>query len=200
MSSMSWPWSRSRRASSAFLVRSAPGILHGDDAGVPVVDYFPGTSADRDRFTLGHELGHVLLHSRRRSSDPEKEANRFAGALLVSERAARTLMHAMITRNQLARIKASYGVSIQALIMGAAGLGIIDKKRQRSLFIQLNTRGWRQTEPVEVEPESRLLLRTLIDIALGSDVRPSELESTLDPPAVYVQAMAPLPPRRLNTP
>lgn len=173
------------------------GISHGDEPGVPVVGYFPGASADRDRFTLGHELGHVLLHSRRRSSDPEKESNRFAGALLISERAARTLMHSMITLNQLAKVKADYGVSIQALIMRAAGLGIINDQRKRSLFVQLSARGWRQAEPVEVEPESPLLFRKLIDIALGPDPRPRELERALALPAVYVRAMAPLPSRKV---
>lgn len=172
------------------------GISHGDEVGVPVVGYFPGSSADRDRFTLGHEVGHVLLHSRRKSSDPEKEANRFAGALLISEQAARSTLHSMVTLNQLARIKSKFGISIQALIMRAAGLGIIDEKRQRSLFVQLSGRGWRQVEPVEIEPENPLLLRKIIDIAVADNAAPSTLERTLALPAGYIRSMAPLPPRR----
>lgn len=172
------------------------GISHGDQQGVPVVGYFPGASPDRDRFTLGHEVGHVVLHSHRTSTDPEKEANRFAGALLISEEAARSLLYPTVTLNQLARVKAQFGISIQALIMRAAGLGIIDAKRQRSLFVQLSARGWRQNEPVEVEPEEPLLLRKLIELILPDEPTTSEVEKHMALPRAYVRAMAPLPSKR----
>lgn len=171
------------------------GISHGSQQGVPVVGYFPGASPDRDRFTLGHELGHVVLHSYREATDPEKEANRFAGALLISEKAARSVLHPMITLNELARIKAKFGISIQALILRAVGLGIIDERRQRSLFIQLSNRGWRQNEPVEVESEYPLLLRKLIEISLPERPTTADVNKHLALPRAYIRAMAPLPPR-----
>jgi Zn-dependent peptidase ImmA (M78 family) len=172
------------------------GISHGTGAGYPVVGYFPGASPDRDRFTLSHEIGHVVLHSARTSSDPEHEANRFAGALLIPEGAARTAMHSMVTLNQLAHVKAQFGISIQALIMRAAALGIIDERRQRSLFVQLSARGWRHNEPVEVEPEYPLLMRKLIELTLPTDPTTREIEKRLGLPRAYIRAMAPLPPKR----
>jgi len=172
------------------------GISHGTSAGFPVIGYFPGASPDRDRFTLSHEIGHVVLHSNRSSSDPEREANRFAGALLMSEDAARAELGSMVTLNQLARVKARFGISIQALIMRAAALGIIDERRQRSLFVQLSARGWRHSEPVEVEPEYPLLLRKLIELSLPADPSTRDVEMQLGLPRAYVRAMAPLPPRR----
>lgn len=172
------------------------GISHGTDAGFPIIGYFPGASADRDRFTLSHEIGHVVLHSQRTSSDPEREANRFAGALLMPEGAARTELGSMSTLNQLARVKARFGISIQALIMRAAALGIIDERRQRSLFVQLSARGWRHNEPVEVEPEYPLLLRKLIELSLPSEPTTRDVEKQLGLPRAYVRAMAPLPPRK----
>lgn len=171
------------------------GISHGVRQGVPVIGYFPGASPDRDRFTLAHEVGHIVLHSRRISAEPEREANRFGGALLIPEHAARSILHPMVTLNQLARVKAQFGISIQALIMRGVGLGIINEKRQRSLFVQLSSRGWRQNEPVEVEPEQPLLLRKLIELTLPPAPSTKDFERSLALPRTYVRAMAPPPPR-----
>lgn len=171
------------------------GISHADEHGVPLVGYFPGASPDRDRFTLSHELGHVLLHSRRSSDDAESEAHRFAGALLLPENAARRELYSQITLNQLAHVKAMYGVSIQALIMRAAALGIIDEKRHRSLFVQLSGRGWRQNEPVEVVAEHPVLMGRLLDIAIPDGAAIREVEATTALPRAYITAMAPSPPR-----
>jgi Zn-dependent peptidase ImmA (M78 family)/transcriptional regulator with XRE-family HTH domain len=172
------------------------GISHGDEHGVPLVGYFPGSSPDRDRFTLGHELGHIILHSHRSSDDAEPEANRFSGALLMPEAAARRDMHSQITLSQLARVKAQYGISIQALIMRAAALNIIDQQRQRSLFVQLSARGWRQNEPVEVQPEHPILMRRLLKLSLPENPSSREIEEATGLPRAYVRAIAPSPPRR----
>ncbi|SDC09819.1 Zn-dependent peptidase ImmA, M78 family [Raineyella antarctica] len=172
------------------------GISHGDEHGVPLLGYFPGASPDRDRFTLSHELGHVLLHSRRSSDDAELEAHHFAGALLLPERAARQELHSQITLNQLAHVKARFGVSIQALIMRAAALDIIDAKRHRSLFVQLSARGWRQHEPVEVVAEYPVLMGRLLEIAIPDGAHVREVEATTALPRAYIAAMAPSPPRR----
>lgn len=172
------------------------GISHADEHGVPLVGFFPGASPDRDRFTLSHELGHVLLHSRRVSDDPELEAHRFAGALLLPEIVARRELHSQITLNQLAHVKATYGVSIQALIMRAATLEIIDAQRQRSLFVQLSARGWRQNEPVEIGPEYPVLVSRLLEILIPESAPVREVESVMALPRSYRSAIAPPPPRR----
>lgn len=172
------------------------GISHGDSHGVPLVGYFPGSSPDRDRFTLGHELGHILLHSHRSSEDAEHEANRFAGAFLMTEAAARSEMHSQITLSELARVKARVGISIQALIMRAAALHIINPQRQRSLFVQLSARGWRQNEPVEVQPEHPILMRRLLELSLPDDPSSREIEKFTGLPRAYIRAIAPSPLRR----
>lgn len=176
------------------------GISHGDAHGVPLIGYFPGSSPDRDRFTLGHELGHIVLHSRRSSDDVETEANRFAGALLMPEAAAQHELHSQITLSQLARVKARFGISIQALIMRAAALKIIDQQRQRSLFVQLSARGWRQNEPVEVQPEHPILMRRLLELNLPDGPSNREIEEATGLPRAYVRAIAPSAPRTVEGP
>ena len=52
--------------------------------GIPVVVVGRGWPGDRQRFTLAHELGHLVLHGRLASDvDEEAAANRFAGAFLA---------------------------------------------------------------------------------------------------------------------
>lgn len=139
--------------------------------GVPdpaVIGYFEGSTGDRQRFTLAHELGHLVLHTRRRFvRDPEDEANRFAGAFLVPSERAREFITADVTLRDFARLKATWGVSIQALIMRCSHLGLIDPARKTSLFKQLSARGWRKNEPVKVHFEVPALLSTLIEERFG---------------------------------
>ncbi len=163
----------------------APLVLPGDDVGEAVghfgascwtggddpalIGYFVGGPGDRQRLTLAHEVGHLVLHSRRRYvEEPEKEANRFAGALLVPRaRMEEAWAHAPLTLRDLRGMKAHWGVSIQALIMRSAQVGMIDEARKTSLFKQLSARGWRKNEPVVVHPEEPILIRRLLAEKFG---------------------------------
>jgi hypothetical protein len=57
-------------------------------------------------------------------------------------------------------IKAKFGISLHAIVARAQRLGLITRDRQRSLMIQLSSRGWREKEPVDVGRESPVLLHT----------------------------------------
>lgn len=135
-----------------------------------LVGYFLGGSGDRQRFTLAHELGHLVLHTRRRLvADAESEANRFAGALLAPEhRMAEAMDRTDLTLRDFAKMKARWGMSIQALIMRGSHLGYITERRKTSLFKQLNNRGWRKEEPVVVHYEEPNLFDYLLKERFGS--------------------------------
>lgn len=134
-----------------------------------LIAYFTGGPGDRQRFTLAHELGHLVLHSRRRTvADPEGEAHRFAGALLVPRNRAEEMMRDPVVLTDLARMKATWGVSIQALVMRGAHLGLIDEARKLSLFKQMSARGWRKEEPVPVHHEAPILVRRLLAARYGN--------------------------------
>ncbi|MGW3691373.1 ImmA/IrrE family metallo-endopeptidase [Streptomyces sp. NPDC005125] len=133
-----------------------------------LIAYFPGAQGDRDRFTLAHELGHLVLHTfRPRAEDPEAEANRFAGAFLVPYERAREEITDHLTLEGFARRKQVWGVSIQALILRGASVGNIGESRKRSLYVQLTQRGWRKEEPVSVGQEVPLLLWSLLERLYG---------------------------------
>ncbi|MFF2189149.1 ImmA/IrrE family metallo-endopeptidase [Streptomyces sp. NPDC058155] len=166
----------------------------GDTA---LIGYFPA-SGDRDRFTLAHELGHLVLHTfRPRAKNAEAEANRFASALLMPYDRAREELNGETTLTDYARKKAIWGVSIQALIMRGAAVGRIDDTRKRSLYVQLSQRNWRKREPVEVGQEEPLLLWTLLQRQFGEKPYISGSEHLSIPPAV-LRSIAPTP-RPRNT-
>ncbi len=160
---------------------------------IGLVGFFPGTHGDRQRFTIAHEVGHMVLHTfRPRAVDPEDEANKFAAALLVPQSRAVDILSDKTNLTDYARIKATWGVSIQALIMRAAALDLISDSRKRSLFVQLSAKGWRKEEPVEVGNESPLLLWTLLSRRFGHRPYRAAAEPLAIPPAV-LRSVVPTP-------
>ncbi|WP_087507939.1 helix-turn-helix domain-containing protein [Cellulomonas iranensis] len=174
------------RAGAAVFRMTLPGVEEGRVVGKghygvsywggpgerPVIGYFPG-SGDRDRFTIAHELGHIVLHTYRTPCDEaETEAHRFAGALLLPRARATDLISATTTLSEYARIKAGFGISIQAIIMRAWHLGLIDDDRKTSLMVQVGARGWRTSEPVEVvHEEPQLVTKALVAVWPDSPYR-----------------------------
>lgn len=158
-----------------------------------VIGYFEGGTGDRQRFTLAHELGHLVLHTRRsHADDPEAEANRFAGAFLVPYSSAAECVRGSITLRDFAYLKATWGVSIQALIMRAHQVGAIDDNRKTSLFKQISARGWRKNEPVVVHHERPLLLSKLLASQFGDGTSGyRRAAETLGLPALILANLAP---------
>jgi Zn-dependent peptidase ImmA (M78 family)/transcriptional regulator with XRE-family HTH domain len=171
------------------------GVSFWGGIGEPVlIGYFPGPQGDRDRFTMAHELGHLVLHTFRsqNSQDAEREANLFASAFLVPLERVLGDISDRTTLTGYARLKATWGVSIQALIMRAATVGVINDTRKRSLFVQLSQQGWRKNEPVIVGQESPLLLWTLLSRRFGDRPYLAGADELAIPPVV-LRSIAPTP-------
>jgi Zn-dependent peptidase ImmA (M78 family)/transcriptional regulator with XRE-family HTH domain len=132
--------------------------------GRPIICVSRGTPGDRQRFNVGHELGHLVLHQFRNvePARAEQESHRFAGALLIPADAAIAELSMPVTLRSLAYAKSRWGISIRALIRRCLDLRIIDKHKRISLERQLSARGWTKNEPVEVGYEHPLLLQRLI--------------------------------------
>jgi Zn-dependent peptidase ImmA (M78 family)/transcriptional regulator with XRE-family HTH domain len=108
---------------------------------------------DRRRFTLAHELGHLVMDTRATDEKTaEKLANRFAAALLAP---AERVIHELGARRtrldweELSILKRRYGLSMAAWIYRAKDLGIITEHYATSLYRELSERGWRKREPVD---------------------------------------------------
>jgi len=136
--------------------------------GRPIICVSRGVPGDRQRFNVAHELGHLTLHQfgSMSPSDAEREAHRFAGALLVPrDFLMAELSSTSVTLTALARVKARTGMSIRALIRRSLDLHLIDQRKRESLERQISARGWTRVEPVDVPYEEPRLLKRLLEVS-----------------------------------
>jgi Zn-dependent peptidase ImmA (M78 family)/transcriptional regulator with XRE-family HTH domain len=133
------------------------GLANGAHA-VVVVD--PSVEDNRKRFTLAHELGHLVM-DKDAVTDPDEEermANRFASAFLVPKAVAVRELGEKRTRlsfEELKLLKVKHGLSMQAWIYRARDCGIIEDQHFRFLFDQMSRMGIRRREPVEYRGRER---------------------------------------------
>jgi Zn-dependent peptidase ImmA (M78 family)/transcriptional regulator with XRE-family HTH domain len=148
--------------------------LAGKIGNTPVVVISTSQSGDRQRFTLAHELGHLVVHGRLSEElDEEKVCNAFAGAFLLP---AQTLIEHLgekrrnIEPRELLMLKHEYGISMLAALYRAGQCGIITPATQKSLFMLFSKNGWRTQEPGKEYPhESTFLYKQLVYRALGEE-------------------------------
>lgn len=138
----------------------------------PIVGLSPSVDGDRFRFSLAHELAHLMLH-RRKTDFTEDQANRFAGALLFPEADFLEAVPTNATLTDFVNLKSAWGVSVAALVYRAHELELIDDQRYRSLQIQMAR--WRKTEPARFPIAPGELLPKLIELFGGIDQVADEL-------------------------
>jgi Zn-dependent peptidase ImmA (M78 family) len=139
-------------------------IYEPNDTLPPMVFLDPKLSGDRWRWTLAHELGHVVLHHHLPippdEKDMEKEAHRFASELLLPHRDVWAhLGH--LTMARLAQLKRVWRVSMRSLVIRATELKRITERQAKYLWMQISRQGG-TSEPVEVEREDPRRLRDLV--------------------------------------
>jgi Zn-dependent peptidase ImmA (M78 family)/transcriptional regulator with XRE-family HTH domain len=120
--------------------------------------------ADRLRFSLAHEIGHLVMH-RFPTPTMESEAQDFASALLMpAPDIASAFKGRRVTLELLAALKPEWRVAMQALAMRAKTLGYSSENQTRYLFSQISARGWRICEPPELDfpREQPSVLRSII--------------------------------------
>ncbi len=124
---------------------------------------------ERKRFSLCHELAHLILPSSMHAVLPddvqERLANWFAGALLLPAARLRELLgrkRKNLSWFELAEIKKQYGASYQAITYRCRQAGIISRERFRNLFEEYKRMGWRNfpyREHLPIEPEDEASTR-----------------------------------------
>ncbi len=104
----------------------------------------------RQRFSVAHELGHLLLHP-----DPapgsrvhEREANTFAAELLMPAAEIRDRLPTPLDLTTLKETADGYGVSVAALAYRGKDLGVYSESTLRRTMAALADLGWRTDEPV----------------------------------------------------
>jgi len=122
---------------------------------IPVVAVFKGYDLARKRFTIAHELGHLLLDfSQAEEKNIEKLCHTFAGALLIPEAVMKKelgVQRSKITLWELKKLKGIFGISIQAIMARAANLSIISPNTYKSFCIYARKNGLHREEPGEYQ-------------------------------------------------
>ncbi|CAJ1313826.1 HTH cro/C1-type domain-containing protein [Paenibacillus nuruki] len=107
---------------------------------------------DRIRFTLCHELGHIIMHRKPPSEniDIENQADRFASEFLIP---TKEIAHSLTGINlpKLAALKPYWRVSMNALLKKAIDLNKITERQSRYLWTQMSKAGYRTREPIELD-------------------------------------------------
>ncbi len=118
---------------------------------------------DRARFTIAHELGHLVMHATPPEFHPEVQANAFALELLapIAEIGydLRDLRMA-----KLPTLKAHWRLSMNALVVAARTTGALPDKRVKSLFVQMSRTGYRTQEPYPLSRENPNLLDKALEV------------------------------------
>jgi len=139
----------------------------------PVMVVKDGMPGDRQRLSLAHELGHLVLEPVG-DLDEEKAAYRFAGAFLIPRSMALYELgenRRNLDLHELHLLKHKYGVSMQAWIYRARDLDIISEHTARQLWIRFRSEGWYEQEPGDqILPETPGRLKRLVLRALAEDV------------------------------
>lgn len=128
----------------------------------PIVFLNHKIPADRERFTLAHELGHLILH-KYPVENMEVEANSFAAAFLMPESDIAPDLKD-ITLEKAAALKPYWKVSIGSLLYKAKTLRSVDEGQMQYLWRKRSALGWNTKEPESLDfpNEQPTLLNALL--------------------------------------
>lgn len=109
----------------------------------PVIVVNKNIDLVRKRFTVVHELAHLLLSFSENLNDKsiEKYCNNFAGAFLLPGASLKNYLgvkRSHISIQELIEIKVYFGISISAIVYRAYNLNIIPESFLKGFFIRLN--------------------------------------------------------------
>lgn len=145
--------------------------------GTPLIvvgKHWPG---DRQRFTMAHELGHLVLHGRLKGklkAQEETACHRFAGAFLVPEAMVRQALgerRTWLEPQELKILKDEYGLSMGAWTYRAFDLGILNRQAMRKIWKHFRDKGWKAKEPDPQYPQERPgLFKQTVYRALAEDL------------------------------
>lgn len=139
------------------------GITVRGDDGTPIILLNPAVPYVRQRATLSHELGHVVMHYMPTGS-MEDEAFDFASEFMMPEQEIRASFFPM-NLEKLVHLKMKWRVSMQWLLRWANKLGAVSNSYYRVLMMRISQNGWRKMEPYDSEwpLEQPALLAEIID-------------------------------------
>lgn len=140
----------------------------------PVVAVSSRWPGDRQRFTLAHELGHLLLADRINVElNEEKVCDYFAGAFLAPKAAVLQLLGQSrrgVEWQELYALKHEFGLSMAGWLQRAKQCGVITEAVHLAMWKRFSAKGWRKGEPGDPVPQEHpRLFEQLVYRALGEE-------------------------------
>ncbi|GAA1230358.1 Zn-dependent peptidase ImmA (M78 family)/transcriptional regulator with XRE-family HTH domain [Microbacterium phyllosphaerae] len=137
--------------------------------GRPLMILSPDRADDvyRHRFSIAHELGHIILHGGRTSGtlDLEREADRFAAEFLTPARMLDAELESRLDMNHVLTMSNRWGVQPSSIVLRSRELGKISEASARRGYIRLHQMAV-TVEPVAKFPgEQPLLLSRAVELA-----------------------------------
>ena len=125
-------------------------------------------SSSRERYSVAHELGHLVLHRGQETGgvEREKEANLFAKCLLLPRDQFSMEFRAMGSASwtSIFELKDRWKAPGPAILQRASTLGLVDAVSARRLYKQHSARGWQKSEPHEPPFEEPELIDHSLDL------------------------------------
>jgi len=132
----------------------------------PLIFMNSAVPGDRYRFTLAHELAHLILHNQPETDeDMEDQADEFASELLMPAKEIRPYL-ARPSLGGLARVKAYWKVSIKALIVRCSRLKLITPSQYTGLNVNYSKAGYARGEPFPIPMEKAGALSQAVEFHL----------------------------------
>lgn len=117
----------------------------------------------RQRFSLAHELGHIILHHYWTKQDfqandnlAEKQADAFASAFLMPAESFKSSIYGKkISTISALQLKDKWRTSVSSICRRMRDIGYISESEYKNLNIDISRKGWRKCEPKDktTEPE-----------------------------------------------
>jgi Zn-dependent peptidase ImmA (M78 family)/transcriptional regulator with XRE-family HTH domain len=194
------------------LVEDAGVVVIPFDFGTPLIDGFSQHAGDdlpplvfinsrqpkdRYRFSLAHEIGHLVMHQ---TPNPEQEvqANIFASEFLMPTSEIKPQFYNP-SLNRFMELKLYWGASMQALIYKAWQIGRLSDRMFKYYNIEMSKRGFKTKEPIEWSgsAESPATFRQLLTVYVEElGFSPDDLSELFGLSNEEVAALFPLPGKR----
>jgi Zn-dependent peptidase ImmA (M78 family) len=146
------------------------GVTMFTNKAVPVIFINGDKSGDNKRFTLGHELGHLVMHLREDvysldEKDMDKEADAFSSEFNMPEQECRgDLLN--VKYKDLPTIKMYWKLSKAAICYKAKEMGMLGDSQYRYYMMQLSKSGQRKKETEYIDIDDPSLLRKIVKVHL----------------------------------
>ena len=158
-------------------IKDAPekffGVTMFTNKSQPVVFINEDLSNDAKRFTLGHELGHLVMHLRENNTyqkdekELDREADMFSSEFNMPEEDCKNDLFRLKYKD-LPTIKAYWKLSKSAICYKAKSMGVLGDSQYRYFMMQLSSSGQRKKENEYVDIDEPTLLEKIVDVHINN--------------------------------